>query len=72
MSSPSARAAARPFARKSWRIVVSAGSMAVASGMSSKPITDRSSGTRSPRCCAALTTAAAMRSEKQITAVGRA
>ena len=38
----------RPSASKSWRTVVSAGVKNAASGMSSKPMTLRSSGTRTP------------------------
>ncbi|GAB3874423.1 hypothetical protein GCM10027610_143140 [Dactylosporangium cerinum] len=66
-----AAAAARPFASTSWRTVVSAGRIRAARGLSSNPITDRSSGTRKPRSYAAWTTPCAMASEKHSTAVGR-
>ena len=51
-----------PHATTFWRTVVSGGTMYGASGMSSKPTTERSSGTRMPRSVAAVIPAIAMRS----------
>ena len=48
--------AARPMSVSGWRTVVRGGSVAIAEGMSSKPTTERSSGTRIPRACATART----------------
>src|SRR5207249_3785104 len=47
--SPMSRAASSPTSRIGWRTVVSGGSNTLDTGMSSKPTTDTSSGTRMPR-----------------------
>ena len=67
----SAAAAARPLAAPSWRMVVSGGVMRLARGTSSKPTTERSSGTDTPSRDAPRTTPYAVASEKHSTAVGR-
>ena len=69
MAEVKAAAANRPFSAASWCTVVR--SRRRATGLSSKPTTDRSPGTVSPRWSAARTTPEAMTSEKHSTAVGR-
>ena len=64
------RTAARPISRRGCTTVVSAGVTRDASGMSSKPTTDRSSGTRRPRSRAARTTPIAAVSDDAKIAVG--
>lgn len=61
----------RPIAVTGWWMVVSVGQMVVATGVSSKPVTERSPGTRRPMPCATATTAAAMSSLLERMAVGR-
>ncbi len=58
------------IAATGWRIVVNSGHTVVAAEVSSKPTTDRSRGTSSPRRCATDTTAAAMSSLLAKIAVG--
>src|SRR5260370_6259444 len=67
----SSRAACRPFSPIGWRTVVSPGWAQAAIGRSSKPTTDRSSGTRTPACWAAAITPIAAMSLIASTAVGR-
>ena len=49
--------AVRPISCSGWRTVVSRGVVARLTSMSSKPVTDRSSGTRSPRAAASASCA---------------
>ena len=66
----SIRTAAAPRSAIGWRTVVSGGVAQDASGMSSKPTTLRSSGTRRPRVRAASYAPIAMRSLQQKIALG--
>ena len=66
-----ARIPAAPTSSAGSRTVVSSGSTAVARARSSKPVTETSSGTRSPSRRAALQAPAARMSSSQISAVGR-
>ena len=58
------------ISRVGMRTVVSAGTLTRATGMSSKPVTERSAGTRSPRFCAAWRAPMAMTSVDATSAVG--
>ena len=69
ISPTSADTAAWPIDSTGWRTVVSGGSVNAISGESSKPTTDRSPGTDSPRERAARIAPSAMRSEPQMIAV---
>ncbi|KQY47693.1 hypothetical protein ASD18_10455 [Cellulomonas sp. Root137] len=69
ISATRAATAAWPMARTGWRTVVRGGSVNAISGESSKPTTDRSPGTVSPRDRAARMAPRAMRSEPQMIAV---
>src|SRR5581483_8244305 len=62
--------AIRPISASGWRTVVSEGVTIAAASTSSKPTTERSSGTRRPRSCAACIVPIAMLSLKPKTAVG--
>ena len=63
--------ACAPMSWSGWASVVSGGVELAASGMSSKPITERSSGTRSPSSRATWSTPSADISFAANTAVGR-
>ena len=69
ISATRALTAALPMLMTGWRRVVSGGSVKAISGESSKPTTERSSGTRSPRPRAARITPSAIRSDPQTIAV---
>src|SRR5207245_10854714 len=61
----------RPFSTIGWRTVVRGGLVHADAGTSSNPTTERSSGTRSPLACAAVTTPIAAISLIARTPVGR-
>src|SRR5690242_12904138 len=63
--------AIRPISASGWRTVVSSGCVARARSMSSKPVTERSSGTRKPRWAAAASAPTAALSLNATRAVGR-
>ena len=71
MADSNISAARLPISTNGCWMVVSGGRICPADSMSSKPITDTSSGTRSPASAAAVITAYAVTSECAKTAVGR-
>jgi hypothetical protein len=71
ISSSSSSIALRAMSATGCRMVVSAGQIVVASGVSSKPTTVRSPGTSSRRRCATAIAAAAMSSLLANMALGR-
>src|SRR6266513_1608858 len=71
MRSISIRAASRPLSTIGWRTVVSGGFVHADNGRSSKPTTERSSGTRMPAVWAAFMTPIAAMSLMTSTPVGR-